>query len=162
MGDRGTTAPHGWPGCYSPSWVTRVLQCLMGAHGWLGYYSPSWVTRVLQPLIGDRGTTAPHQWPGYYSPLWVTGVLQPLLGDRDTTSPHRWPLYYSRSWVTGVLQLLIGDRGPHALIGKVLAYYDIIMHQIAFNIGHQAVKPYIVGFDHGLPCRVKNMARGTQ
>ena len=21
---------------------------------------------------------------------------------------------------------------------------------------------YVVGFDHGLPCRVKNMARGTQ
>ena len=25
-----------------------------------------------------------------------------------------------------------------------------------------APKCYNVGFDHGLPCRVKNMARGTQ
>ena len=147
---------HVWPGYYSPSWVTGVLQSLMSDQGTTvpngcprvtgvlqplfsdpGYYSPWSVTGVLQPLISDRGITAPYGWPGCYSPSWVTGILHPPIGDQGTTAPHRWPGYCSPSWVTGLPQPLIGDRGPHALIGKVLACYDIIMHQIAFNIGPQ-------------------------
>ena len=126
----------------------------IGRVDWEGlhYFPRKWVDQCLITAYVSR--TLLHTYPGKPE---ENNEEDQVLKTRQGGDVRRTNNGEDRK--SGLNELAKQSHPLNDIIGKL---YNIVRGRLASEQVSITDAGYVVGFDHGLPCRVKNMARGTQ